>query len=186
MLTSLLAPDNDNVLFKDSVYTAIGLSAAVIQQQLDFDAFLSSTLVVEVQKQQPGYNILRRRIAILLAQWIPIKLSKESRPLVYQIFQHLLDKNDPINDQVVRITAGRQFKNIADEWEFDAEQFLPYAPEILSRIMALIEEVELTETKMALLNTISVVVERLEHNVRVTRCSLRVGSLTYHADHSIC
>lgn len=164
----MLAPDNDNVLFKDSVYTAIGLSAAVIHQQLDFGAFISSTLVAEVQKQQPGYNVLRRRIAILLAQWIPIKVSKPSRPLVYQIFQYLLDKSDPLNDQVVRLTAGRQFKNIADEWEFDAEQFMPYAAEILSRLMALIEEVELTETKMALLNTISVIVERLEHHVRTS------------------
>lgn len=31
--------------------------------------------------------------------------------------------------------------------------------------MALVQEVELAETKMALLNTISVIVERLEHNV---------------------
>jgi uncharacterized protein (DUF3820 family) len=35
----------------------------------------------------------------------------------------------------------------------------------LDRLMALVQEVELAETKMALLNTISVVVERLEHNV---------------------
>jgi hypothetical protein len=35
----------------------------------------------------------------------------------------------------------------------------------LDRLMALVQEVELAETKMALLNTISVIVERLEHNV---------------------
>ncbi|KAJ9666327.1 hypothetical protein H2201_003515 [Coniosporium apollinis] len=172
---SVASPDVDNVLFKDSVYTAIGLAAAVLHQQLDFDAFLSSTLVPEVQKQQPGYNILRRRIAILLGQWITIKVSEQSRPLVYQIFQHLLDKNDPLNDQVVRVTAGKQFKNIADDWEFRVEQFMPFADETLARLMALIEEVELTETKMALLNTISVVVERLEHHI--TPFASRIVSL---------
>lgn len=77
-----------------------------------------------------------------------------------------MDKNDPLNDQVVRVTAARKFKDVADEWEFQADNFLPYAPTILDRLMALVQEVELAETKMALLNTISSVVERLEHNVR--------------------
>jgi hypothetical protein len=76
-----------------------------------------------------------------------------------------MDKNDPLNDQVVRVTAGRKFKDVADEWEFQADNFLPYAPVMLDRLMALVQEVELAETKMALLNTISVVVERMEHNV---------------------
>ena len=139
----------------------------MLYEHLDFDAFISSALVVEVQKQKPGYNILRRRIAILLGQWISIKVSEQSKPLVYEIFRHLLDNSDPLNDQVVRVTAGRQFKNIADEWEFKAVTFKPFAPDVLTRLMALIGEVELPETKMALLSTISSLVERLEHNVRI-------------------
>lgn len=160
-----IAPENDNILLKDSVYTAVGLAAAVLHPHLDFNAFLSSTLVTEIQKQQPGYNIIRRRIAILLGQWITIKVSEENRPLVYKIFQHLLDAGDTCNDQVVRVTAGRQFKNVVDDWEFNAEQFLPYAQTTMTRLMQLVEEVQLTETKMALLNTLSVIVERLEHHI---------------------
>ncbi|KAF2458398.1 armadillo-type protein [Lineolata rhizophorae] len=162
---SIASLDNDNILFKDSVYTAVGLAAPVLHPHLDFDAFISATLVPEVQRQQPGYNILRRRIAILLAQWISVKVSDQSRPLVYQIFRHLLDKSDALNDQVVRVTAGRQFKNVADDWEFKPDQFMPYASDIFTRIMSLVEEVELAETKMALLNTISIMVERMEHRV---------------------
>ncbi|EAT91556.2 hypothetical protein SNOG_00061 [Parastagonospora nodorum SN15] len=135
----------------------IGLAADVLHDQLDFDSFIENTLV-------PGYNIIRRRIAIIISQWISIKIAKEKKPIVYQIFQHLMDKNDPLNDQVVRVTAGRKFMEIANEWEFSAENFLPYAPVTLDRLMALVQEVELAETKMALLNTISIVVERLEHN----------------------
>ena len=132
---------------------------------MDFDSFLEKTLVVEVAKQKPGYNIIRRRIAIIISQWITIKMAKEKKPIVYQIFQHLLDKSDPMNDQVVRITAGRKFHAVADEWEFQADAFLPYSQLMLDRLMALVQEVELPETKMALLNTISLVVYRLEHHV---------------------
>jgi hypothetical protein len=137
----------------------------VLHDQVDFDSFLENTLVAEAGKQKPGYNIIRRRIAIIISQWIAIKIAKEKKPIVYQIFQHLMDKSDPLNDQVVRVTAGRKFKDVADEWEFHADNFLPYAPVILDRLMALVQEVEHAETKMALLNTISIVVERLEHNV---------------------
>ena len=161
----MTAPDNEDILFKDSVYTAIGLAADILHDQLDFDAFLEKTLVVEVAKQKPGFNIIRRRIAIIISQWIAIKIAQEKKPVVYQIYQHLLDTSDPLNDQVVRVTAGRRFKDIADEWEFNADNFLPYAPTTLERLMALVQEVDLPDTKMALLNTISLVVYRLEHHV---------------------
>lgn len=118
----------------------------------------------EVQIQQPGYNVLRRRIAIVLGQWLPVK-DGLNRPLVYQIFQHLLNKHDQLNDQVVRVTAGRQLKNVVDPFEFLAEPFLPYAPSILGDLMQLIEEVELGETKMALLNTLSVIIVKMEYQV---------------------
>ncbi|KAF1955056.1 ARM repeat-containing protein [Byssothecium circinans] len=162
---SVATPENEDILFKDSVYTAIGLAADVLHDELDFDSFIENTLVPEAQKQKPGFNIIRRRIAIIISQWIAVKIAKEKKPIVYQIFQHLMDKSDPLNDQVVRVTAGRKFKDIADEWEFDANNFLPYAPGILDRLMALVQEVELPETKMGLLNTISIIVERLEHNI---------------------
>ena len=98
-----------------------------------------------------------------------MKIASERKPIVYQIFQHLLDSSDPLNDQVVRVTAGRKFYEVANEWEFKAENFMPFAPAILDRLMALVQEVELPETKMALLNTISIVVERLEHSVSLVR-----------------
>jgi hypothetical protein len=154
------------------VYTAIGLAADVLHDQVDFDSFIENTLVAEAGKQKPGFNIIRRRIAIIISQWIAIKIAKEKKPIVYQIFQHLMDKSDPLNDQVVRVTAGRKFKDVADEWEFNADNFLPYAPVMLDRLMALVQEVELAETKMALLNTISVIVERMEHNVSCTDMSV--------------
>lgn len=159
-----LGVQNTDVLLKDSIYAAIGLAAPVLDQSLDFGAFLNSTLAPEAQVQQAGYNIIRRRIAIILGQWLPVKEGLD-RPLVYQIFQHLLDKGDQLNDQVVRVTAGRQLKNVVDPFEFLAEPFMPYAPNILRRLLGLIEEVELSETKMALLNTISIIVIRMEQHV---------------------
>ncbi|KAL8986745.1 MAG: hypothetical protein Q9177_003989, partial [Variospora cf. flavescens] len=161
---NVASTQNTNIFLKDSVYGAIGLGAAVLEDEIDFNSFLNETLAREVQANQPGYNILRRRIAIVLGKWLPVKEGLD-RPLVYQIFQHLLDKQDPLNDMVVRITAGRQLKNIISPFEFTIEGFRPYCATVLGHLMALIEEVELGETKLALLSTLSTLVQSVEDGI---------------------
>lgn len=150
---------------KDSVYTAVGLAAPVLHQSLDFNAFLDSHLALEIQKQYRGCYLLRRRICILIAHWI-FKIDKSNRSTVYRIFQHLLDKDVESNHLIIRITAGKKFYDVANEMEFEPRQFEPFASTILTRLMALIEEVALTDTKMSLLNTVSIIVERLDEKVR--------------------
>ena len=140
------------------------MAASVLEEKLDFDLFLRHTLTQESQTDQPGCGILKRRIAIILGQWLPVKDGLD-RPLVYQIFQHLLDKNIPSNDLVVRITAGKHLKNVIIPFDFRFEQFEPFATTILHRLVALIEEVELNETKLALLNTLLVLIQSVEEKV---------------------
>jgi hypothetical protein len=162
---SVAGASQANVVTKDSVYTAMGLSAPVVSNEFDFDSFLASTIVNDIQQSGPEYKVLRRRIAILIGQWITIKVSDANRPLVYQIFQHILNPQDPVNDQVVRVTAARQLKAVVDDFSFNPEAFLPFAADILSRLMSLIREVDPTETKMAILNTIRVIAIRLESHI---------------------
>ena len=155
------------MLLKDSLYSAIGLAAASLEQHLDFNNFLETTLVPEVQIQEQGYNLLRRRIAMLLAQWVPVKSSELNKNAIYQIFQHLLNRQDPLNDLVVRITAGRQLKHVLEPFEFSPAGFLPFAPSILQNLMSLVQEVELSETKMGLLDTVRMTVVKMEDHVSV-------------------
>lgn len=157
--------DNTNVLLKDSLYAAIGISAACLDDVLDFNTFLRSTLVPEVQMSQPGYNLLRRRVAIVLGQWVPIKPDEIDRVAVYQIFTYLLSSEDPLNDHVVRVTAGRQLRMVLEPFEFSYEAFAPYATPLLSSIMMLTSATELSETKMALLETVRVAVTKLEGHI---------------------
>ena len=155
----------DDILMRDAIYTAVGLAASVLHQNLNFDQFVNETLSNEVQISQPGYNIIRRRVAILIGQWVPIKISVETRPTLYKIMQHLLNREDPLNDLVVRLTAAHNLKRCIDEWDFRLEAFLPFADDIFHKLMGLISECEQTETRMGLLDVIGMVVDRLEHRV---------------------
>ena len=156
---------NTDVLLKDSLYSAIGIAAACLEDVLDFNTFLRTTLVPEVQMNQPNYNLLRRRTAILLGQWVPIKPEVLDRVAVYQIFAHLLSSREALNDHVVRVTAARQLRLILEPFEFSFNDFRPYATPLLENVMSLVAETELSETKMALLETVRVAVTRLEGHI---------------------
>lgn len=156
------SPSNTEIFLKDSLYSAIGTAAACLEDKLDFNAFLLQTLAAEVQIKQPHYNLIRRRIAIVLGQWVPVKPESLDRPAIYQIFTYLLSKNDELNDMVVRVTAGRQLRLVLEPFEFKYSDFAPFAPHIFQSLMLLIQETELSETKMALLDTVRVAVTKLE------------------------
>ncbi|KAH8679958.1 armadillo-type protein [Tricladium varicosporioides] len=154
-----------SVVTKDAVYTAMGLSASMIFQSFDFNSFLESTLVNDVQQTGPGCKVLRRRLAILIGQWVPISISEQNRVLVYQMFLHMLNPEDEINDYVVRVTAARQLKNAIDDTMFGVENFVPYAANTLARLIGLVQEVENTDTKMAILDTIRIIAVRMEEHI---------------------
>ena len=155
------SPSNKEIFLKDSLYSAIGIAAACLEDKLDFNAFLLQTLATEVQINEPHYNLLRRRIAIVLGQWVPVKPESLDRQAIYRIFTHLLSKNDDLNDMVVRVTAGRHLRLVLEPFEFRHSDFAPFAPPIFQSLMLLIQETELSETKMALLETVRIAVTKL-------------------------
>ncbi|KAI0384166.1 ARM repeat-containing protein [Hypomontagnella monticulosa] len=154
-------PQTD-VVTREAIYTAMGLAAPLVGEEFDFDGVLKSTVVSDAQQTGPLCRVLRRRIAILLSQWVPVKITGETRPLVYEIFRHFLNPNDQCNDIVVRITTARQLKAIIDEFGFDAELFSPYAQDALVRLLSLLEEIEVDEAKLAVLESTRSLIQRME------------------------
>lgn len=150
-----------DVFYRDSIYAAIGIAAPILHDKMDFGTFLEQSLVPDIQAKGEHANLIRRRIAIMLGQWLPCK-DGLNRPMVYQMFQHLLDRGDPLNDKIVRVTAGRYFPNVIDPFEFSAEGFIPFADGILHRLLSMIMEVELPDIKVVLLNTVHDIILKME------------------------
>lgn len=154
-----------DVITKEAIYTAMGAAAPNISEAFDFDNLLATTLVQDAQYTGPLAKVLRRRIAILISTWVPVKIADQSRPLIFDIYRHLLNDKDEINDEVIRLTAARQLKEIADDFEFKGELFATYAPDILPQIINLLQEVVLEDTKQALFETMRVCIQRMEEHV---------------------
>lgn len=156
--------DMDTVT-KEAAYCALGCAASIVHEAFDFDRFLTTTLVKDVQLQDSMAKLLRRRIAILLSQWIPIQVARENRPVVYEIFRHFLNPNDSHNDEVVRITAARQFKLIIDDFKFVPEDFVPFAADYFNLLMGLLQAAENDEAKLTILSTIRSTVFRMDTHI---------------------
>ncbi|KAI0400188.1 importin-beta domain-containing protein [Xylaria palmicola] len=154
-----------SITTKEAVYTAMGLAAALVERHFDFDTVLKTVVVSDAVQAVSMCQILRRRIAILLSQWVPVKISDESRPLIYEIFRHFLNSNDPYNDIVVRITAARQFKDVVDDFGFDEAIFAPHAPDVLKELIGLVEVIEVDETKLAIIETLRSLISRMDTSV---------------------
>ncbi|KAH8906125.1 ARM repeat-containing protein [Coniochaeta sp. PMI_546] len=153
------------IVEKEAIYTAMGCAAPTIHELFDFDSFLTSTLVRDAQIQDPYAKLLRRRIAILISQWVTVKINTANRTVVYDIFRHFMNPADKINDDVVRITAARQFKLVADDYEFSGDAFLPYASDMFTNLIDLLKETSNDETKLAILETMRVIVSRMDKHV---------------------
>lgn len=153
------------IVEKEAVYTAMGCAAPTIHEIFDFDSFLTSTLVRDAQIRDPYAKLLRRRIAILISQWVTVRINTANRPVVYDLFRHFMNPADECNDVVVRITAARQFKLVADDFEFNGDAFLPFASDMFTNLVDMLKEASNDETKLALLDTMRVVVSRMDKHV---------------------
>ncbi|KAI0895836.1 ARM repeat-containing protein [Annulohypoxylon nitens] len=150
---------------REAIYTAMGLSAHVVHNEINFRDLLQKIIVPDAQRAEPFCQVLRRRIAILISQWISVQSTKETRQLIYEIFRHFLNPNDQYNDIVVRITTARLFKTVCDDLDFDGQAFVPYASDVLFRLINLLGEAEVDEAKLAILESTRIIILRMELHV---------------------
>ncbi|CAG8445796.1 3687_t:CDS:10 [Acaulospora colombiana] len=182
LLSQYRTSQTSNLILKDAIYCAIGLGAHELYDELDFDSWLVNNLLVEIANSDP--RIIRRRIAWVIGRWVCVRISKENRPKVYDAMTYLLK---PEEDLVVRMTAAINlryyilallsahkhkkkkikfaltfFSARVDEWDFDSNGFIPYLDRSITLLTRLIGEVEQFDSRMKILNCLSLIVERME------------------------
>jgi hypothetical protein len=151
-----------NIVKKEAVYAAMSCATACVHEDYDFDALLTTTLLNDLRLQDPLAKLLRRRVAILLAGWIPVRVNQANKAIVYEIYRYLTDPNYALNDEVVCFTAARNLQLVVDEYEFASEGFMPFASDTLSNLISLLKMAELDDTKQALLATIAATISRMD------------------------
>ncbi|CAG8727291.1 11518_t:CDS:2, partial [Funneliformis mosseae] len=156
LLGNAALSQSNNLFVKDAIYCAVGLGSHELYDVLDFDSWLVNNLLIEAANNDPSFKIIRRRIAWVIGRWVCVKLSKENRPRVYDVMSYLIN---PEEDLVVRMTAAINLRN---EWDFDSDGFVLYLDRAITLLTRLIGEVKQFESRMKILNCLSLIVERMD------------------------
>ncbi|BGP36629.1 hypothetical protein JCM10449v2_000530 [Rhodotorula kratochvilovae] len=160
LLEQVSAPqDMAGLILKEAVYTAVGRSPSDLEGSIDFKHWLENVLAPECAGEDSAYRLIRRRIAWLLGNWVGEDLASSSRALIYQLLVHLLSRNAS-TDTAIRLTAARSLAR-CDTWDFDQEAFVPLLPRAIEEIVQLLGEVELSDSRMRLNETLGVVIDRV-------------------------
>ncbi|KAH8917385.1 ARM repeat-containing protein [Atractiella rhizophila] len=146
-----------NVLLKDGLYCALRQSTYLVRY-LDFDK-VTTSFISEALGTERDLLIVRRRIAWLLGHWIGERVSDNTQKNIYQILLHLMSDN-PSTDLAVRLTAANSLVK-GDSWDFNPDFMAPFLNDYLKQLFDLMSISALVETRIRLLNTLGVLVERM-------------------------
>ncbi|KAG7833947.1 hypothetical protein KL943_003243 [Ogataea angusta] len=159
-IESTLADGAVDVLTKDAVLAVFQLSASAISESCNFDQLFRSYFLPEALKDAPVENkLVRRRVCLIVSEWLSIQCSKETRLEVYRLVLRFLQNTD-INDKVVRLTAVQTLQHLVDDWEFRKRDFQPFLSDTVAQVLLLLRSLEFTESKIFVLKVLSLVLER--------------------------
>jgi len=153
------------LLLKDASYNCASIAAWELVSHIDFDVWFTQALLPEIlgSPSLPCNVLIKRRILILISNWVNIKLSQENRKIVYELLCQCLQ---PSEDLVIRLQANLTLKAVLDDIHFEKEPYLPYLNYHFGLMCQLLKEVEDSDTKIKVLSVLSFLIERVDIHIR--------------------
>ncbi|GMG56512.1 unnamed protein product [Ambrosiozyma monospora] len=156
--SSLTDPSVD-ILTKDSILCVFQLSAQSIANSCNFDKLFANYFLPEsLKNESQNSSILKRRVCLIVSEWVSIQCSDTTRLHIYGLISSLLEPNG--GDTVVKLTAIQTLQHLIDDWEFRKSSFQEFVGPIISNMIELLSGLQLTESKMFVLKVMSVLIER--------------------------
>lgn len=134
------------ILFKDAIYNAVGLSAFNLFDDIDFNQWFTGQLVHELHLNGSNFRIIRRRVIWLIGCWTGVKFSPTLRPMVYAECLQLMR---PEEDMTVRLAASTALMSTIDDFDFVAEEFQPFLESSFGLLFGLLKQANECETKVS-------------------------------------
>lgn len=163
----------NDILIKESIYNAVGLTAFHLFDEVDFDSWFNMQLLYELKIPGNNFKVIRKRILWMVGAWAAVKFAKSNRPALYQA---LLEHLQGTEDMVVRLTASKVLKTVLEDFDFDAEQFLEFMEPSFNLLFHLLKEAKECDTKMNVLYVMSFIVEKMSLSMKIQADNL-VGYL---------
>lgn len=139
------------LLLKDAAYGAAAYVYYELSNYLSFKEWFNGALSLELTNDHPNMRIIRRKVALILGQWVS-EIKDDTRRSVYCALIQLLQ--DP--DLCVRLAASRSLCFLIEDANFSEKDFSDLLPICWDLCFKLVEEVQEFDSKVQVLNSISV------------------------------
>lgn len=160
-ISNNLLNSQNKILVEDSILCCFQLSADSIADKVNFNQLLRDVFIPMGLKNDPvEYKIIKRRICLIIREWVRIDCSPESRVEVYKFLLELLSDTNKTNDQVVKLSSIQCLRTIIDDWDFNKHDFKPYLNLYIEYLIKILDQMNFTESKLFILKTLAVMIER--------------------------
>ncbi|KAG0496429.1 hypothetical protein HPP92_001120 [Vanilla planifolia] len=151
---------NPAMLLKDAAYSAAGHVYHELSSYLNFSDWFAGSLSIELSNDHPNMRIIHRKIALVLGQWVS-EIKGDTRKQVY----HALIRLFQDNDIAVRLAACRSLCYLVQDSNFSEQECFDLLSTCWSLCFKLVEEVVVFDSKVQVLNLISVLIEHVGEKI---------------------
>ncbi|KAL9269914.1 Importin-11-like protein, partial [Drosera capensis] len=141
------------LLLKDAAYGATAYVYYELSNYLSFKEWFNSDLSLELTNDFPSRRIIKRKVALILGQWVS-EIDAETKQQVYSASIRLLEDRDV----AVRLAACRTLWSLVEDSTFSEKDFIPLLPRCWNSCFSLFNEVVEFDSKVQVLNLISVLI----------------------------
>lgn len=167
------ASSSEDVLIKDVAYNAFSLASCSPFENINFNDMMKNLFLPQGYSSaevngvpDERYKLVRRRVCMIISDWVPIQCDEETKVLIYKFLLFCLNPEDPLNDKVIKLYACEALRYTVDEWNTKIENFLPFLSSFLSLMFPLLtSELSSVESKQFVLQIVSVIIDRVQRNI---------------------
>lgn len=139
------------LLLKEAAYCATAYVYYELSNYLSFKDWFAGALSLEIESNHSNMRLIRRKVALILGQWVS-EIKEDSRRPVYCAMIKLLQ--DP--DLCVRLAANRSLCFLIEDANFTEQDFSDLLPHCWDLCFKLMDEVQEFDSKVQVLNSISI------------------------------
>ncbi len=177
-------PISQEVLRWDAIYTAAGVSASVLAEEIDFEAWFESAILpgltmVMGGRGNPRVPVLLHRLIWLLGCYIQSQTSS-LRPKIYQILITVLTSPSQTRvDTMVRLRCSETLHSTCEDWDFDVPSFIPLALPAIQGLYSLLPSLQSLDSQTLILQTTTSIISRLDKSLPIEAANAAVTPLPH-------
>ncbi|CAK9150403.1 unnamed protein product [Ilex paraguariensis] len=141
------------LLLKDAAYGAAAYVYYELSNYMSFKDWFNGALSLELKNDHPNMRIIHRKVGLILGQWVSEIKDDTRRPVYCALIKLLQEK-----DLCVRLAASRSLYFHIEDANFSEQDFSDLLPTCWDLCFKLVEEVQEFDSKVQVLNTISVLI----------------------------